>query len=125
MSWYIDKVVVPYQPVTCNLPGMVRLIIGCDGRWIYTSMNNTWHDFYIHQQNNFTQVEWSEEELLRKSGKLSKYKIFKVRSSKGDSFYTIVVNGNYISCNCTGFAYRKKCRHTQEIKEKLIEECVL
>lgn len=125
MSWFIERTVVPYHPVTCDLPGNVRLIIGCDGRWIYTSKNESWENFFIFQQNNFSGVEWDEETILRKSGKLSTYRIFKVPSSKGDKNYTIVVNGNYISCNCTGFSFRKRCRHTQEIREKLIEECVL
>ena len=40
---------------------------------------------------------------------------FTVTGSKGDKYVVTKLNGQY-SCNCTGFMYRGKCKHADEIK---------
>ena len=40
--------------------------------------------------------------------------IFTVQSDSGKSYTVELVNGKY-SCNCVGFAYRGKCKHSEQI----------
>jgi hypothetical protein len=40
-----------------------------------------------------------------------------VTGSKG-SIYTVSKNGERYSCTCTGFQFRRKCKHTQEFDNK-------
>lgn len=37
-----------------------------------------------------------------------------VRGSKGDE-YIVTKSGGRITCTCTGFQFRKNCKHTQEL----------
>lgn len=43
-------------------------------------------------------------------------KIFKVKGSKGSMYDVSVTNGVW-SCNCSGFGFRRKCRHIDEVKK--------
>lgn len=43
--------------------------------------------------------------------------IFTVQSDSGKSYTVELVNGKY-SCNCVGFAYRGKCKHSDQIMKK-------
>jgi hypothetical protein len=42
--------------------------------------------------------------------------IFMVQSDSGKTYTVELVGGKY-SCNCIGFAYRGKCKHSGQIKE--------
>jgi len=44
-------------------------------------------------------------------------KKYKVKSSRGDSYYEVVLVGNSITCTCPGYSFRKKCRHIEETKK--------
>lgn len=44
--------------------------------------------------------------------------VWTVAGSKGNS-YTVEMVNNQLMCSCPGFKYRSKCRHTDEIAEKL------
>jgi hypothetical protein len=44
--------------------------------------------------------------------------IFMVKSDSGKEYTVEKIDGKY-SCNCIGFAYRGKCKHSDEIKEKV------
>ena len=41
-----------------------------------------------------------------------------VDSSTAGKQYTVTFDGTYWNCGCTGFQFRKSCRHTKEIKQK-------
>jgi len=41
-------------------------------------------------------------------------KIIKVAGSKGNE-YTITVNGKDVQCNCSGFKFRGKCKHAENV----------
>ena len=41
-----------------------------------------------------------------------------VSSSKGDKKYTVLYNNGTWDCDCSGFGFRRKCRHVEEIKIK-------
>ena len=38
--------------------------------------------------------------------------------SKGD-LYTVIKQGNVTTCTCVGFQFRKKCKHSEEVKSGL------
>ena len=45
-------------------------------------------------------------------------KAWKVKSSKGNKFYLVTrVNGKF-SCTCTGFEFRKDCKHIGAVSKK-------
>jgi len=43
-------------------------------------------------------------------------KVYKVKSSKGNSFYEVKMNASgSMECSCPGYGFRRKCRHVTEI----------
>jgi hypothetical protein len=42
---------------------------------------------------------------------------WKVKSDSGKEYTVELIGGKY-QCNCIGFAYRGKCKHSEQIKEK-------
>ena len=43
-------------------------------------------------------------------------KVYKVKSSKGNSFYEVQMNNSgSLECSCPGYGFRRKCRHVTEI----------
>ena len=48
-------------------------------------------------------------------------KVYKVKSSKGNSFYEVQMNNSgSLECSCPGYGFRRKCRHITEIIETSI-----
>lgn len=45
-------------------------------------------------------------------------KTFTISGSKGNK-YTVTKDGNHLSCTCTGFSFRRQCKHVNEVKEKM------
>jgi len=43
-------------------------------------------------------------------------RIFEVKSNEKE--YSILLNGNQLTCNCIGFGYRGKCKHIELVKTK-------
>ena len=42
-------------------------------------------------------------------------KVYKVKSSKGNSFYEVKMNvSGSLECTCPGYGFRRKCRHIAE-----------
>jgi hypothetical protein len=39
-----------------------------------------------------------------------------VKSSKGDKVYNVTRFGGQYSCECTGYGYRRRCRHIEQVK---------
>lgn len=116
MSWYEDKIVLPVHPVTFSKNG--KTFCGAEGIFRELPDGWSWEDLFIYQQNNRSGIPWSDEEYSRRMSLGPR--TFKVKSSNGKSFYNVIVRGDNIICNCTGYAYRKNCRHCDEIRKALI-----
>jgi len=48
------------------------------------------------------------------------YPSWTVKSDSGKTYTVELIDGNY-QCNCTGFAYRGKCKHSDQIKKDNIK----
>lgn len=44
---------------------------------------------------------------------------WKIKNSKGTGYYTVTFDKGGWSCDCTGYGFRRKCRHIDEAKTKL------
>ena len=49
----------------------------------------------------------------------SEVRAFRVKSSDKKREYIVTVRGNKVDCNCTGFMYHHKCKHSEAVKRKL------
>ena len=48
-------------------------------------------------------------------------KVYKVKSSKGDSYYEVKMNSSgSLECTCPGYGFRRKCRHIDYVKNELL-----
>ena len=74
----------------------------------------------------FIKVKHTELELIGKSFEPEDTKpvkmnpnvrTFNVKSK--DKEYTVEYNGNSLSCNCTGFGFRRKCKHVDAVSKSL------
>lgn len=46
-------------------------------------------------------------------------RIFQVKSKSKGKTYMVVSKGGAITCNCTGFGFRRKCSHSDKIRQLL------
>jgi len=44
---------------------------------------------------------------------------FRVKSTDKKREYIVTVSGNKIDCNCTGFTYHHKCKHSDAVRRKI------
>ena len=48
-------------------------------------------------------------------------KVYKVKSSKGNSYYEVQLNvAGIVECSCPGYVFRRKCRHITEFVQTSI-----
>jgi RNase P protein component len=59
-----------------------------------------------------------KREKFRKSKEFNNI-MREVKSSKGDKTYRVSFKNNIWSCTCSGFTFRKKCTHTDSVKNDL------
>ena len=43
---------------------------------------------------------------------------WQIKSSKGNASYTVDFKGGVWSCTCSGFGFRRKCRHIDQVKSR-------
>jgi hypothetical protein len=49
-------------------------------------------------------------------------RVFKVTSKLNGKTYNVVSKKGNVSCDCTGFQFRRVCKHSTKIKNLLVEE---
>ena len=49
----------------------------------------------------------------------SNVRAFRVKSSNKKSEYLVTVVGKRVECNCPGFTYRHKCKHSDAVRRKV------
>lgn len=98
-----------YPPFIANVLSGTYCII--DGKWTPIDPNIT-----IHQLRE----RWIKLDLFpQQEMVVEETKEFKVKSSDGKKNYIVTVKINSITCTCTGFGYRNRCKHVDEIKKGL------
>ena len=71
------------------------------GKWVEIPEGTTredLHKYAIHKKREFDIKTW------------------KVTSSSGSTYTVTRINGERYTCNCPGFKFRRKCKHTQQIR---------
>ena len=48
-------------------------------------------------------------------------RIFQVKSKSKGKTYTVISKGGTITCNCTGFQFRRKCSHSDKVRQHLVK----
>lgn len=103
-----------FPPTVVNLP---------TGRFVVIT-GPTKHQGWYLVSNSFTYekalkgwTRWSSNKQKEKQP--TKNWEWKVANSKNNGFYTVTFDKAGWSCNCTGFGYRRKCRHVEEAKTKM------
>ncbi len=76
------------------------------GEWIPIPMEVGMHNLHEYVRYEPAKVE-------------SPLKKFSVKSSNGKTKYLVEVWPAKITCNCSGFRWRQKCKHTAAIKKYL------
>jgi hypothetical protein len=71
------------------------------------------------RRRKFEKVKHSNLELFAKTMKVeeSKHPNWKVLSDSGKTYIVELIGGNY-HCNCAGYQYRGKCKHSEKIKNE-------
>ncbi len=70
-------------------------------------------------------VEVPDGTTMAEASKYVKYvkptfdiKTWKVKSSSGSTYTVQQINGDRYTCNCPGFKFRRKCKHTEQVRSK-------
>lgn len=96
-----------YPPVIINLPNKSFLIHGPSRTWTQVPIGSTLEDYPQYR------IQAKETKIA-----ITKRREHIVASSKPGKQYIVTQSGNYYSCTCTGFLYRSKCKHVDQIKVK-------
>ena len=64
-------------------------------------------------KENFTE----EPEQKQEVNPSANVRVFKVKSKQKNKEYLVEYNtvGKYVSCNCVGFGFRRKCKHSEYV----------
>lgn len=60
-------------------------------------------------------LEYADGTQVRKQTVNNEVRVWQVQGSKGN-VYTVTQRGGHKSCTCTGFQFRKMCKHTKEVQ---------
>ena len=79
----------------------------CGGIWQEVHEAFSLDDAYSH---------WIKKTYnVKKFQQITKDKTVSVPSSDGKKTYTVVLSPNKVTCTCTGFGFRNKCKHIEKV----------
>ena len=90
--------------------------------------NERWHKpgtFYMTGDEQFVRTRTIHidsvvaMEFVKGSTIKSNVRAFRVKSSNKKSEYLVTVVGDKVECNCPGFTYRHKCKHSAAVAQKV------
>ena len=58
-------------------------------------------------------------EYIKGKAVKSNVRAFRVKSSNKKSEYLVTVVGKKVECNCPGYTYRRKCKHSDAVRRKV------
>lgn len=70
-------------------------------------------DFRVMTLNSIVDLKVNGEDAELNEVEVSE-KVVTVKGSKGADYWVTIKDGTPISCTCTGFSFRKQCRHLNE-----------
>ena len=93
---------VPYPPAifVSSVSGKTYAV---GGKWVEIPDGTTreeLHKYVIHKKPKYDVREW------------------KVASSSGSKYTVRRINGDRFTCTCPGFKFRRKCKHTEQVRSK-------
>ena len=72
----------------------------------YAVSGSNWKS--VPEGTELKDIEWVDTRPKIKKSKLMSWKV---------KDYTVTFNKNFYSCNCLGYTYRRKCKHTKFISD--------
>lgn len=103
------KIKNPLPPTVINTRSGRYAIFSHVG-WFPVSADVTFEDVLKH---------WEEPIKVTKVEDKSKDWSWQVPNSKNTGFYTVSFDKRGWQCTCTGFSYRRDCKHVQQAKAKV------
>lgn len=96
------------HPTILNMP---------TGRWaVFPGMD--WYAIAADVTQEDLESRWTRPELVRKTAMATESASkWQVEGSKGDK-YTVSSNMGTWHCTCSGFGFRRRCKHIESIKAK-------
>jgi hypothetical protein len=103
-----------YPPTIFVGPASGKTYTITDSGWVEIPADTTLEDLRNHwvdtSHSATNKVNIPKQMLIKE---------FEVLSSKGDSNYIVSVDNGKYSCTCIGYSFRRKCKHIEQIKQKL------
>lgn len=110
LSWYYVPMIETKYPVKVPQPPAIMISQGkkyaVGGVWVRIPDDTTFENLYKY----VTYEKMVPEQPLKK---------FHVSSSRGNTKYLIEVWNEKITCSCSGYRWRNKCKHTAAVKKHL------
>jgi hypothetical protein len=103
-----------YPPVIANtLSGRYGIL---DGKWYTLNDSETLETI----RSRWVRVDWKGNPYqVPVVEPRTQSKEFEIPSSDGKKMYIVTVSGSNATCTCTGYGFRSRCKHVDEIKKGL------
>ena len=81
--------------------------------YVSIKTDNEFHPVSVILKNKITGYELSAER--------TRQRIFKVTSKSSGKHYNVISSNGKITCDCVGFQFRRKCKHTDKVLTLLLK----